>query len=243
MGFKLTLKRKTKALFLKYKLHVLTEPFTGALLNLAYLSKFSAWAANNRNPGYNDFYQTNWDFQRRYNLYEHVLKSQNLAGESINYLEFGVDKGASFKWWLARNTNAASRFYGFDTFTGLPEAWDHMKKGHFNNDGKFPDVNGDTRAKFLPGLFQQRLPEFLKTFDKTPRKLIHLDADLYSSTLYVLTTLHPYLNDGDIVMFDEYGVPTHEFLAFDNYKSSFYTEFELLGAANNYFFAAFKVKK
>ena len=41
-----------------------------------------------------------------------------------------------------------------------------------------------------------------------------MDADLYSSTLYVLTMLAPYLKAGDIVMFDEFTVPRHEYLAF-----------------------------
>ena len=69
-----------------------------------------------------------------------------------------------------------------------------------------------------------------------------MDADLYTSTLYVLTMLDSYLKPGDIVLFDEFGVPTHEFLAFNNYTSSYQRKFELIGAANNYFFTAFKVK-
>jgi hypothetical protein len=69
-----------------------------------------------------------------------------------------------------------------------------------------------------------------------------MDADLYSSTLYVLTMLAPFLHEGDIIMFDEFTVPRHEFLAFKNFSESFYLKFEMIAAANNYFFIAFKLK-
>src|ERR1700689_3864297 len=128
MGFALALKRKTKAYFLRLKLHKFTEPFSAALLNLAYLSKFGAWREKNSNPAYNDFYSPGWDFQRRYKLYEFLLNSQTLTN-AITYLEFGVSKGDSFRWWVEHNKNAASGFYGFDTFTGLPEDWDQFKAG------------------------------------------------------------------------------------------------------------------
>jgi hypothetical protein len=68
-----------------------------------------------------------------------------------------------------------------------------------------------------------------------------MDADLYSATLYVLTTLAPFLKKGDIIFFDEFVVPTHEFKAYLDFIQSFYLNLELIGAANNYYFAAFKV--
>jgi O-methyltransferase len=241
MSISLTLKRKTKALFLKYNLHRLTEPFSGALLNLAYLSKFSAWRQKNSKPAFNDFYSPAWDYTRRYKLYEFLLTNQSL-NNPFNYLEFGVAEGFSFKWWVEHNTDSASRFYGFDTFTGLPEAWDQFKAGDMSVGGNFPKIN-DSRVEFVKGIFQDTLPAFLKNFNDSRRKLIHLDADLYTSTLYVMASLAPYLKDGDILMFDEFGVPTHEFLAYYNFQASFRINLELIGAANNYFFTAFVVRK
>jgi hypothetical protein len=240
MSLSLSFKRKFKATFLRLQLHRITEPFTGALLNLAYMSKFSKWRAENSSPAFNDFYLNNWDYTRRYALYEFLHNTEKID-DAINYIEFGVAQGHSFKWWLAKNENTASKFYGFDTFTGLPEAWDQFKAGDMSTQGKVPDVS-DARAEFLKGLFQETLPDFLKRFDNSKRNIIHLDADLYSSTLYVLTMMDTYLKPGDILLFDEYGVPTHEFLAFANYNIAFRRNFELLGAANNYFFTAFKVK-
>jgi hypothetical protein len=69
-----------------------------------------------------------------------------------------------------------------------------------------------------------------------------LDADLYTATLFALTSLAPYLKEGDIILFDEFVVPTHEFMAYKNFIESYYFDLELIGAANNYYFTAFKVK-
>jgi hypothetical protein len=54
--------------------------------------------------------------------------------------------------------------------------------------------------------------------------------------------LAPYLNKGDIILFDEFAVPQSEFLAYSDFIRSFYIELEFIAAANNYFFVAFKVK-
>ena len=45
----------------------------------------------------------------------------------------------------------------------------------------------------------------------------------------------------DIIFFDEFSVPTHEFKAFHDFIQSYYTNLELIAAANNYYFVAFKV--
>ncbi len=109
-----------------------------------------------------------------------------------------------------------------------------------STEGKHPEIN-DSRAKFIKGLFQDTLPEFMKAFQNDKRKIIHLDADLYTSTLYVLATLHPCLKSGDILFFDEFAVPQHEFLAFKNYVDSFRISYEVIGTMNNYFFVAIKI--
>jgi hypothetical protein len=160
----------------------------------------------------------------------------------INYLEFGVAGGHSIRWFVEQNSNPASRFYGFDTFTGLPEDYGPYKKGYFNNNNTPPAIK-DTRVKFYQGLFQQTVPGFITELDNDKRNIIMLDADLYSATLYVLTSLAPYLKHGDIIFFDEFSVPTHEFKAYIDFVESFYVDLELIAAANNYYFVAFKVKK
>jgi O-methyltransferase len=228
--------RKTKALFIKYKLYKIIGPFSGALLNLAYLCKLSQWANKTEMPKFNDFYLKQHNYQNRYNLYRHLLESESL--DEICYLEFGVSHGHSFKWWIENNQNKNSRFYGFDTFTGLPENWGFFKKGDMG--AKIPIVD-DERGKFIPGLFQDVLSTFLNDFKCSSRKVIHLDADLYSSTLYVLTMLTTFLKKDDIIIFDEFNTPLHEFKAFTEFSQAYYLKSTVIGAVNNYYQIAFKI--
>ncbi|HMO61515.1 MAG TPA: class I SAM-dependent methyltransferase [Ferruginibacter sp.] len=221
------------------KLHIIIEPFYGLLRNLVYLSKQSKWINQNKELGFNDFFTWNRDRNKRLNLYTH-LNSLIIKDNPINYLEFGVANGSSFYWWLENHTNPDSYFHGFDTFSGLPEDWGHFKKGEMNNGNEILKTE-DKRALFYQGLFQQTLPGFLKTFQNDRLTVIHIDADLYSSTLYTLTSLAPYLKKGDIIFFDEFCVPTHEFLAFKNFTESYYIDLKPVAASNNYLFTAFVV--
>ncbi len=230
--------RLAKSLFIKLQLHRIFQFFEGFLSNLLYLTKLSAWAYKNRKVEYNDFL-SKWDYSKRNGMYEWVINKENLY-ETINYLEFGVAAGHSFIWWLDKNKNADSNFYGFDTFDGLPEDWGPFKKGSFSNNNQVPVIN-DNRGKFYTGLFQQTLPNFLKNFDNKKRNVIMMDADLYSATLYTLTMLSTYFKKGDIIFFDEFVVPTHEFKAYLDFINSHYINLELIAAANNYYFVAFKV--
>ena len=234
-----TILRFLKSTFIKLRLHIIFGPFIHTFLQLAYMTKLSKWVQLNKNIAYNDFY-SKWNYDKRYTLYEHIFQTEHLKG-AINYLEFGVANGVSFKWWLAHNTDPASRFYGFDTFAGLPEDFGPYKKGTFSSNFAVPEIN-DSRGKFYTGLFQQTLPGFLKEFNSTNQTVLMLDADLYSATLYTLATLAPVLKKGDIIFFDEFVVPTHEFMAYENFMKSWYFELELIAAANNYYFVAFKVK-
>ncbi len=224
---------------MRMRLHVIVEPFSGFLMNLVYLSKMSKWRSKNASPKHNDFPSRKWDYNKRYTMYDLLVKDEQLDGP-ISYMEFGVAEGKSFKWWLEHNKNPKSTFDGFDTFTGLPEAWNVFKPGDMSTGGNFPVIN-DERGKFHKGLFQETLPNFLKTVNPDSRKVFHMDADLYSSTLYVLTSVAPFMKKGDIIMFDEFTVPTHEFLAFTEFVASYYIKMELIVAQNNYYFAAFKV--
>lgn len=236
---KLSLIRHIKLLFIRLRLHYLFTPFQSFFLNLLYLSKLSSWIHKHKKVAFNDF-PSKWNYQKRYELYQWVLEKEKLLDSPIQYLEFGVAQGESFRWFLSRNVNPASSFHGFDTFTGLPEDFGSYKKGTFNNQDQVPVIN-DARGKFYQGLFQQTLPGFLEQIDLSKRKLIMIDADLYTATLYVLTSLAPYLQKNDIIFFDEFAVPMHEFRAFIDFTASYYQNLELIAAANNFYFTAFRV--
>jgi O-methyltransferase len=119
--------------------------------------------------------------------------TDKLFAKPILYLEFGVWKGDSMRWFSQAYVHPESRFLGFDTFTGLPEDWQFVPKGSFSAEGSLPNIN-DTRVTFFKGLFSETLPnvmEEIHTLARTRTVIVHVDADLFSSTLFVLTRLWP----------------------------------------------------
>lgn len=177
------------------------------------------------------------NFETGYALYQY-LNHEIIGDAAIDYLEFGVYNGYSFKTWLALHSHPNSRFFGFDSFEGLPEDWQMfsqvLPKGTFDMGGT-PPVVKDARATFIKGIFQESLPRFLKHFTPQNRLFIHCDADLYSSTLYVLTTLHPILAPGTILLFDQFSSVTHEFRAFRDYTQAFMRTYKVLGACEPFY--------
>jgi SAM-dependent methyltransferase len=238
---KLDVIRKAKSLFMKYNLHNVVEPFSEGLQNGVFMSELSQWRNQHPVIGYNDFYQETWDYERRYKLYEAIAASEQLFQNPMHYFEFGVAGGQSFRWWLERNKHPESRFFGFDTFEGLPEKWGAFEKGSMAYALESLQIK-DERATFHKGLFQQTLVPFLENYQAGPKKLIHIDSDLFSAALFVLTQWYRLLKPGDILLFDEFAVPQHEFLAFKIFTESFYVNYDVIGAANNYLFVAVRIK-
>jgi O-methyltransferase len=158
-------------------------------------------------------------FSDKAQMYRYL--NEVVGDEPIDYLEFGVYQGESLRQWSTLNSKAKSRFFGFDSFEGLPEDWN---VGHgarrFDMAGRVPEIN-DGRITFVKGLFQDSLPTFLSTFTPHNRLIIHIDCDLYSSTLFVLASCDQLMIDGTILMFDEFCSPLHEFRAFHDYTSAF----------------------
>jgi len=159
------------------------------------------------------------EFAGRSGLHEYVAGS--LGHQPITYLEFGVWQGASFKAWLAMNAHPDSRFTGFDVFTGLPEDWTPRDpKGTFSTQGKPPEIS-DPRGRFEIGLFQQTLYPFLERQPPAGQLVVHVDCDLYSSSLFVLTVLDRYFAPGTILIFDDFSSLNHEFAAWCDYRRAF----------------------
>ena len=172
--------------------------------------------------------------EKRQQLYRRVIDVYKLEGEAILYVEFGVHEGASIFWWANNNTNPASNFVGFDSFEGLPEEWiSNRPKSFFSTDGATPQTD-DIRVRFIAGWFHETLHRSLEIFQTNARKIIHLDADLYRSTIYPLLLLGPYLRSGDILMFDEFLDSINEYRAFEEFIGIFGFEYDVVAATKNY---------
>jgi len=165
------------------------------------------------------------------------LNTEVISGKAISYLEFGVYKGESIKYFSEINSNPDSRFFGFDTFTGLPEDWiDFTRivgKNEFDAGGTFPCI-ADSRVSFVKGLFQDTLPGFLDEFTTRNQLVIHNDSDLYSSSLYLLTYANHILVPGTIIIFDEIYSVMHEYRAMEDWATSYMRSYEVLAAAHNF---------
>lgn len=229
-----------RLLLVRIKIHTLLNPFSQLILKTGNFIRLSKWISEHQKLAYNDYFSPDGKYMDRYNLYQHILENE-VNDQPVNYLEFGVGDGETLSWWAKNLKNKSSRFYGFDTFQGLPEAWGFNKKGSFSTNGVIPETD-DERKSFFAGLFQDTLNDFLPSLNNTQKNIILLDADLYSSTLFVLTTMAPFLKKDDILIFDEFLAPQHEYLAYRNFCESFSNiKLEVFAAANNYCFVAFKV--
>jgi O-methyltransferase len=165
-------------------------------------------------------------FATRRDLHSHV---NELLGGPVDYMEFGVYRGESIKMWTEINQHENSRFFGFDSFEGLPEAWGKaMRPGDFTVGGEAPRIN-DPRLSFVKGWFNDTLVPFLSTFEPRSPLVIHNDSDLYSSTLYLLTKLDPILLKGSVLIFDEFYSSLHEFRAFLDYVSAYRRQLHPIG--------------
>ena len=160
------------------------------------------------------------------------VNNKVLRNEPVDYLEFGVFEGKSIRVWAELNGNPGSRFIGFDSFEGLPADWEFFlgkwPKGHFTTGGKVPEID-DERVEFVRGYFHDVLADFLRTFERRNRLVVHLDADLYASTLFVLATLDPIIAPGDLLIFDDFPMAAvDDFRAFTDYTTSFIRKCTLL---------------
>lgn len=158
-------------------------------------------------------------------LHEYVLN--HFIEEPIDYLEFGVWRGGTMGWWLNR-LGRDSTLYGFDSFEGLPEDWNlEHKTGQFDCQGKLPQLAAPN-LRFIKGWFEATVESFLATTSLKERLVIHMDADLYSSTVFVLRSMKDAMRPGTILIFDEYWDLKGEFKALEEFSLESSKTFEYL---------------
>lgn len=112
------------------------------------------------------------------------------------FYEFGVWTGDSFRYLITKHAKG----YGFDTFSGLPEAWRTVPKGAYSSFGQVPKIEG---GEFVVGKFAETLPRFF-SMPRPVAGIINFDADLYSSTLCALTHARPVIDRETVLVFDEF---------------------------------------
>jgi hypothetical protein len=133
------------------------------------------------------------------------LLAQRPATRRSNILEFGVYSGQTITA-TAETLRAAAclgnfRIVGFDSFNGLPETWrPQFPAGMFSTNGATPPVPSE--VELVIGLFQDTLPNWMKS-NGGPVTLVHVDCDLYSSTVCVFDNIFARTDADTLWVFDE----------------------------------------
>ena len=174
--------------------------------------------------------------ESRANVYDQLIDA--LRERPVLYLEFGVWEGRSIRYWSERLAHPDSCFHGFDSFEGLPESWNMLyKKGLFSTNGQPPQID-DPRVKFFKGWFEDTLRDYRPP--PHDQLVINIDADLYSSTRFVLHALKDYISVGTYIYFDEFCDRNHELRAFDEFLAENNMRFEVASASRSLMYIAFR---
>lgn len=145
------------------------------------------------------------------------------SGTSGDYYEFGIWRG--YCLWHAQRTadrlgiGDGMRFFGFDSFAGLPKPGDFDANGGRFVAGQFAATRAEVegllteqgfdwrRGALFEGFFDRTLtPELKARHGFGPVRVAFVDCDLYASTVPVLSWIADLLRPGSIVMFDDWTV-------------------------------------
>jgi hypothetical protein len=168
---------------------------------------------------------------QRHTHLTHALNKVKLAG---HVMEFGVYQGSTLK--IISDYFSNQTVWGFDSFEGLPEPWFMMssQSGPCQPAGKFAldqqqlssivDQFAKRKVTLVPGWFNQSIEPWLTSNPGTVA-FLHIDCDLYSSTLDILNLLNDRIVPGTVIVFDEI-YPWNDFTRYDLWEQG---EFRALG--------------
>ena len=154
-----------------------------------------------------------------------LVKSFEMAPQG-DYYEFGVYKGFSlwFATQLAQKFNRNNmRFFGFDSFQGLPKLQNKDKikntangnfaPGCFTADIDFVKNNLKSHSApmdkitLIKGFYKNSLRrEIIEKYNMKEASIILIDCDIYSSTVTVLDFIMPLIQKNALILFDDWSL-------------------------------------
>jgi len=164
----------------------------------------------------------------RWTMYTRAVDFVNFEAVEGDILEFGVFGGVSLALLAQAHSfdpkGMTRRIVGYDSFQGLPQSEEphaRWKEGDCSRVHAWHPVlkPGDPITKEVTldlfrrsgrgapeleiGLFQDTIPRTVPGKYKAAA-LVHIDCDLYESTKLVLEGLAPILQEGTVLLFDEW---------------------------------------
>lgn len=156
-----------------------------------------------------------------YRIFPFIIKNKIIG----SYYEFGTFQGFSlinfYKTLMYFEKNEGlkivNKIYAFDSFQGLPEEYNDKRLVNYDvfNKGDYScskqqlisNLNKKScnisRFEFVEGFFADSLSKInFKTMSKA--SIVHIDVDLYSSCADILMNLSNFIQDGTIIIFDDY---------------------------------------
>ncbi len=150
-----------------------------------------------------------------------VMQFVSMNRVAGDYLEFGVFEGDNFaaSYHLAQSFGLKSmRFYAFDSFDGLPgiqgvdaHGFRHFQEGEFRTASGTFERNviskGVDRTKMMvtSGWFGEVLNEHTRrSLPIGKAAVVFIDCDLYESTVPVLDFITDYVQEGTVLIFDDW---------------------------------------
>lgn len=137
-------------------------------------------------------------------LYRLGLITSYLSG---SVAECGVYGGGSAL--ILAETAGLRQLHLFDSFRGLSEP---CHKDNYHRKGEFGGVKIDDIRRLFSKytsckIYQGWIPEVLAPVKNDEFSLVHIDVDLYEPTLSCCEFFYPKLQNGGIIVFDDYGYP------------------------------------
>ena len=171
-------------------------------------------------------------FDNKQSLWDYTIKKIEVLS-SCDILEFGCYKATSINYFANKLPN--NKFYGFDSFQGLPSDWfgQNIPMGTFDLKLNLPRVSKN--VELIPGWFDESLPKFFEKNPELNTSFLHIDSDTYESACTVLIHARDHLKPGVFILFDEYlsypNWENGEFLAWQEFCSENSIKYRYLGFA------------
>jgi len=150
---------------------------------------------------------------RGYIINRLCLHSLRLEGD---FAECGVYKGGSaflIASTIKQYIDKGRSLHLFDTFTGMPDTAVKERDGHTKGDigdTSLEEVNeylkGFSFIEFHPGF----IPDTFKEVTSKQFCFVHIDVDIYQSTLDCYRFFYDRVVPGGILLCDDYGFPTYK---------------------------------